>query len=114
MCSTLVPEARGEEEGRITDRRTQTASRMSSKEQNEVAVEKVDNEKATDAKCELKGTKRAAEVSDSIHNRSSPRRSVFVLLSTRLGRDFRAFRHGQCGYSRNVITRISPCRVVAM
>lgn len=39
---------------------------MSSKEQNEVAVEKIDNDKASgDAKCELKGTKRAAEVSDS-------------------------------------------------
>lgn len=39
---------------------------MSSKEQNEVAVEKIDNDKASaDAKCELKGTKRAAEVSDT-------------------------------------------------
>lgn len=35
---------------------------MSSKENNEVAVEKIENDKA-DAKCELKGTKRAAEVS---------------------------------------------------
>jgi hypothetical protein len=35
---------------------------MSSKENNEVAVEKIDNDKsAGDAKCELKGTKRAAE-----------------------------------------------------
>lgn len=39
---------------------------MSSKENNEVAVEKIDNDKAAgDAKCELKGTKRAAEVSHS-------------------------------------------------
>lgn len=37
---------------------------MSSKENNEVAVEKLDNEKsAADGKCELKGTKRSAEVS---------------------------------------------------
>lgn len=36
---------------------------MSSKENNEVAVEKLDNEKSAEAKCELKGTKRAAEVS---------------------------------------------------
>lgn len=37
---------------------------MSSKEQNDVAVDKIENEKASgDAKCELKGTKRAAEVS---------------------------------------------------
>lgn len=37
---------------------------MSSKENNEVAVEKIENDKSsTDAKCELKGTKRAAEVS---------------------------------------------------
>lgn len=37
---------------------------MSSKENNEVAVEKIENDKgAADAKCELKGTKRAAEVS---------------------------------------------------
>lgn len=36
---------------------------MSSKEQKEVAVEKIENDKAAgDAKCELKGTKRAAEV----------------------------------------------------
>lgn len=34
---------------------------MSSKENNEVAVEKIDNVKG-DAKCEIKGTKRAAEV----------------------------------------------------
>lgn len=44
---------------------TTHANKMSSKEQNEVAVEKIDNDKASgDAKCELKGTKRAAEVSD--------------------------------------------------
>lgn len=37
---------------------------MSSKDNNEVAVEKIENDKsAADAKCELKGTKRAAEVS---------------------------------------------------
>lgn len=38
---------------------------MSSKENNEVAVEKIaDNDKASgDAKCEIKGTKRPAEVS---------------------------------------------------
>lgn len=35
---------------------------MSSKENNEVAVEKIDNEKGLEGKCELKGTKRAAEV----------------------------------------------------
>lgn len=35
---------------------------MSSKENNEVVVEKIDNEKASEGKCELKGTKRAAEV----------------------------------------------------
>lgn len=35
---------------------------MSSKENNEVAVEKIDNEKGSDGKCDLKGTKRAAEV----------------------------------------------------
>lgn len=40
---------------------------MSSKENSEVAVEKIDNDKgAGDAKCELKGTKRAAEVSKVI------------------------------------------------
>lgn len=39
---------------------------MSTKENNEVAVEKIDNDKAAgDAKCEIKGTKRAAEVSHS-------------------------------------------------
>lgn len=37
---------------------------MSSKENSEVAVDKIDNDKGSaDAKCELKGTKRAAEVS---------------------------------------------------
>lgn len=37
---------------------------MSSKENNEVAVEKIaDNDKGSDAKCEIKGTKRPAEVS---------------------------------------------------
>lgn len=36
---------------------------MSSKENNEVAVEKIDNVKGDNTKCELKGTKRAAEVS---------------------------------------------------
>lgn len=36
---------------------------MSSKENNEVAVEKLDNEKSAEGKCELKGTKRSAEVS---------------------------------------------------
>lgn len=36
---------------------------MSSKENNEVAVEKLDNEKNSEGKHELKGTKRAAEVS---------------------------------------------------
>lgn len=37
---------------------------MSTKENNDVAVEKLENEKnAADAKCELKGTKRSAEVS---------------------------------------------------
>lgn len=35
---------------------------MSSKENNEVAVEKIDNDKGLEGKCELKGTKRAAEV----------------------------------------------------
>lgn len=35
---------------------------MSSKENNEVAVDKLDNEKSPEGKCELKGTKRAAEV----------------------------------------------------
>lgn len=35
---------------------------MSTKENNEVAVEKIDHDKG-DAKCEIKGTKRAAEVS---------------------------------------------------
>lgn len=35
---------------------------MSSKENNEVAVDKLDNEKGSEGKCELKGTKRAAEV----------------------------------------------------
>lgn len=38
--------------------------KMSTKENNEVAVEKIENDKG-DAKCELKGTKRAAEVSVS-------------------------------------------------
>lgn len=37
---------------------------MSSKENNEIAVEKIDNEKASEGKCELKGTKRSAEVSE--------------------------------------------------
>lgn len=38
---------------------------MSSKDNNEVAVEKIDNDKSADAKCDLKGTKRAAEVSSN-------------------------------------------------
>lgn len=64
MCSTIVVNARGSsEEGREQTDATHT-NRMSSKEQKEVAVEKIDNDKASgDAKCELKGTKRAAEVS---------------------------------------------------
>lgn len=41
---------------------------MSSKENNEVAVEKIDNEKGLEGKCELKGTKRAAEVIIHIFN----------------------------------------------
>lgn len=41
----------------------QNINKMSSKENNEVAVEKLDNEKSADGKTELKGTKRAAEVS---------------------------------------------------
>lgn len=40
---------------------------MSSKENNEVAVEKLDNEKISEGKHELKGTKRAAEVSFEPH-----------------------------------------------
>lgn len=36
---------------------------MSTKENKEVAVEKLENAKSADAKCELKGTKRPAEVS---------------------------------------------------
>lgn len=49
---------------RVENKPTQHTNRMSSKEQKEVAVEKIDNDKASgDAKCELKGTKRAAEVS---------------------------------------------------
>lgn len=36
---------------------------MSTKENKEVAVEKLENDKSADAKCELKGTKRPAEVS---------------------------------------------------
>lgn len=36
---------------------------MSSKEVSEVAVDKIEKDKSADAKCEIKGTKRAAEVS---------------------------------------------------
>lgn len=42
---------------------------MSTKEHNDVAVEKIDIEKSSDAKCEVKGTKRAAEVSSSHINK---------------------------------------------
>lgn len=65
---------------------------MSTKENNEVAVEKVtENDKASgDAKCEIKGIKRPAEVSSVLFS--------FFLLARR---------------SRNIISVISPRRLYA-
>lgn len=57
---------------------------MSTKENNEVAVEKAtENDKPTgDAKCELKGIKRAAEVSFLFSSEYFHRRRVFRHFST--------------------------------
>lgn len=58
MCSTFEEYASSREKNAQPN-----INKMSSKENNEVAVEKIENDKAgSDAKCDLKGTKRAAEV----------------------------------------------------
>lgn len=68
-------------------RRSPILSNMSTKENNEVAVEKVtENDKASaDAKCDIKGIKRPAEVSTRSIYRSLPSvlRSSFVHIIIR-------------------------------
>lgn len=81
---------------------------MSSKE-NEVAVEKIaDNDKAADGKCEIKGTKRPAEVSVyyNIARYTRPVQHDAIVLTS-------ATRASTGARSRPVRSRIVRCRVFA-